>query len=135
LPDANELVKALKKAALEAVEASKPVKVFFGKVVSTNPLKINVEQKLVLGEAQLVLTQNVKELKATIDISCDTDSALSTHKHQYQNEDTTGVNLAHQHKIACKKEIIIRKGLANGDEVVLIRQQEGQKYIVLDRIG
>lgn len=135
MPDANELVKTIKKAAVEAMDASKPVNVFFGEVISVKPLKINVEQKMVLGEAQLVLTENVKELKTTIEISGETETALSAHKHKYQDEDTTEVNLSHQHKIASKKEVTIKKGLAKGDNVVLIRQQEGQKYIVLDRIG
>ena len=43
MPDANELVNTLKRAAVEAVEAGKPVNVYFGEVVSASPLKINVE--------------------------------------------------------------------------------------------
>ena len=50
MPDANELVDTLKRAAVEAVEAGKPVNVYFGEVVSASPLKINVEQKMILGE-------------------------------------------------------------------------------------
>ena len=45
LPDANELVETLKRSAVEAVEAKKPVNVYFGEVVTASPLKINVEQK------------------------------------------------------------------------------------------
>ena len=39
LPDANELVDTLKRAAVEAVKAGKPVNVYFGEVVSASPLK------------------------------------------------------------------------------------------------
>lgn len=118
MPDANELVKALKKAAVEAVDASKPVNVFFGVVVSASPLKINVEQKMVLGEAQLILARNVTDFKTSATVSWATETASS-----------------HKHDVSGKKEITIHNGLANGDKVILIRQQEGQKYIVLDRMA
>ena len=55
LPNANELVETLKRAALEAMKASKPVNIVFGEVVNTSPLQINVEQKMILGAKQLVL--------------------------------------------------------------------------------
>lgn len=88
LGDVNELTKAIKKAAMDAVDASKPCNVFFGKVTSASPLKINVEQKMTLGEKQLVLTKTAKDAP-----------------------------------------------LNENDEVVLLRQQGGQKFIVIDRLG
>ena len=63
MADANELVETLKRAAVEAMEAKKPVNVYFGEVVSAAPLKINVEQKMVLGEKQLILSRNVTNFK------------------------------------------------------------------------
>ena len=59
LPDAVELMKLIKKAAIQAVEASKPVQICFGLVKSTKPLKIYVDQKMTLGEKQLILSRNV----------------------------------------------------------------------------
>lgn len=88
MPDAAELIKVIKKAAIEAVESTKPVNICFGEVVSASPLKIDIEQRMTLGEAQLVLSEKVVE-----------------------------------------------KPLNQGDGVILIRQQLGQKYIVIDRIG
>ena len=46
LADANGLVEAMKRAARDERESSKPVNVYFGEVVSKSPLKINVEQKI-----------------------------------------------------------------------------------------
>ena len=43
--DINELVKAVKRAAVEAVRAEAPVAVCYGTVTSTSPLKIMVDQK------------------------------------------------------------------------------------------
>lgn len=59
MPDVNELVETIKKAAIDAVEATKPVRIYFGEVMDTDPLKINVEQKMILGENQLILTRAV----------------------------------------------------------------------------
>lgn len=102
MADAITLVETLKKAAVEAVEAKKPVNVCFGAVVSAAPLKINVGQKMKLGEKQLVLSRNVTDFKVTS---------------------------------ASSGETTVYNGLVAGDEVILIRQQGGQKFIVLDRIG
>lgn len=144
MPDANGLVEALKKAALEAMEASKPVNVYFGEVISASPLKINVEQKMILGEKQLILSRNVTEFSIMVTVDLETESALTTHKHSVKGDngsggtvdlDTGTANLKHTHNIKGKKKIIVHNGLAVGDEVILIRQQKGQKFIVLDRIG
>lgn len=144
MPDANELVALLKKAALDAVEASKPVNVYFGEVLSASPLKINVEQKMILGEKQLILSRNVTDFTTMVTVDWLTESSLSTHTHTVQGSDgngdsinlTTGAkNLAHTHNITGKKKITVHNGLVVGDEVILIRQQEGQKFIVWDRIG
>ncbi|SHM95091.1 Protein of unknown function [Anaerosporobacter mobilis DSM 15930] len=44
------MAQLIKKAAIEAVEASKPSDLIFGKVIKTNPLSVNVDQKLTLNE-------------------------------------------------------------------------------------
>ena len=105
MPDAFQLVKLIKRAALEAVEAGKPVQVCFGKVTESAPLKILVEQKLLLGGAQLVLTRNVTDYEVDLSVS------------------------------HTKKKYTVHNALQQGDLVVLLRQQGGQKYIVLDRVA
>lgn len=105
MPNAIELIKVIKRAALDAVSASKPVEVCFGEVKGTSPLKIFVEQKMTLGKGQLILTRNVTDYKTSI----------------------SGGNIQNQ--------VTVHNGLVVGDEVILLRQQGGQKYIVVDRIG
>lgn len=127
LADASGLVEAIKKAAVEAVGAGKPVNVYFGKVVSEVPLKINVEQKMELGEQQLILTRNVTEYATTISVNWETENS---------GGDIGGTaDGQHRHHIMGQKQAIIHNALKTGDEVIIIRQQEGQKYIVVDRIG
>lgn len=107
--DANEFVSTIKRAAIEAVEACKPVNVYFGEVVSASPLKINVEQKMLLGEKQLILTRNVTDYTTTVSVNWSYESG--------------------------KKKITIHNGLAAGDKVVLLRRQGGQEFIVMDKVG
>ena len=52
MPDVNDLLNAIKKAASDAVEASKPVAIMYGKVTSVSPFEINVEQKMILHSPQ-----------------------------------------------------------------------------------
>lgn len=131
LADANELVETLKRAAVEAMQATKPVNVYFGEVVSAAPLKINVEQKMVLGEKQLILSRNVTDFKTSI-----TGGNIKNYYYTGSTTDsgTAPVSPSHVHAVG-KIEITVHNGLVVGDEVILIRQQEGQKFIVLDRIG
>ena len=100
----NDLVNLIKKAAIEAVNASKPTKVVYGKVKSINPLRIMVEQKMILEKPQLVITKNF--IDHEIEIILDEK----------------------------KKSIKVNNSLKVNDEVVMIQVQGGQKYIVLDRM-
>ena len=131
MPDATELTKAIKKAASKAIKAEKPVEVCFGKVTSASPLQILVDQKFTLGAAQLVLTRYVTDFKALITVGI-------IQNYYYvgtpPNASTVPVDPSHRHAIG-KIEITVHNGLVVGDEVILIRQQDGQKYVVVDKIG
>ena len=165
--DTNDLLNTIKKAASEAVEASKPVALMYGKVLSVSPLQINVEQKMILNSAQLVLTRNVTDYdtEVTIDWETENKSMNANHAHELsgdvsvsstatvspnpdgenvtiQNNVTNtmaveqkNINLTHKHDIEGRKAIRIHNGLKVNDEVLLLRMQGGQKYIVIDKVG
>lgn len=116
--NATEFMATVKKAALETIEASKPVNVYFGEVVSVSPLQINVEQKMMLGEKQLVLTERVSDYTTELKVDWQTERESD-----------------HVHDISGRKKIVVYSGLGVGDKVILIRQQGGQKFIVIDRVG
>lgn len=126
LLDSNDLLFIIKKAAREAVEASQPCNFLFGKVIGVKPLKISVEQKMILGTAQLVLTRNVTDFKTkvTVDWTSETTSGGSGES----------AFSSHTHSISGKKEITIHNDLQIGDEVILLKQKGGQKFLVLDRV-
>ena len=141
--DANDLLNIVKRAALEAVNASQPSDFCFGKVISTKPLKISVEQKMTLGAAQLILTRNVTDYKVTVSMNWDTEPA-GIHNHSCSGScsdggscyGTTNSVENHVHKIVSdeKKEMTIHNALQTGDMVILLKKKGGQKYLVLDRV-
>ena len=144
MADANELVQSLKKAAVDAMDAMKPVNVYFGEVTATGPLTINVEQKMVLGEAQLVLTRNVTDFDTMVTINLESEDDIESHRHNIDLTDSANDRISgmtekadakHSHTLTGQKQITIHNALETGDEVIMIRQQEGQKFIVVDRIG
>lgn len=120
LPDAVGVVRKMQKVAVEAMEQAKPVNVYFGRVISVSPLQISVEQKLILGMAQLILTRNVTDFKTAVTGS---------------GENIPENGAAETGGEVVSKEITVHNALKKGDEVILFRQQGGQKYIVWDRIG
>ncbi len=101
MPNAVEIVK---KAAVEAVEAEKPVHLMFGQVISISPLKIQVDQKAIYTEKMLVLTRNVTDYEIRIT--------------ENQTDD----------------RVLIRNSLTVGDKVLMARVQKGKKFVVIDRV-
>lgn len=94
------LIETVKKAAVEAIQASNPVAFSFGMVVKENPLTINVDQKMELTEEFLVLTSSVKSYETKIN----------------------------------NQKVVVDNRLKKDEQVILIRMQGGQKFIVLDRM-
>lgn len=98
------LVELIKKIAIQVVEDSKPAGVVYGTVLSTNPLRITIDQKLTLESTHISLTSNVKDYN--VDITLD----------------------------GIRRNYTVHNGLKNGEKVILLREQGGQAYIVIDRV-
>lgn len=65
--DSSDLVVLIKKAATEAVSASKPANIVFGKVISPAPLQVQLDQQIILGAAQLVIARCLLGYSVTFD--------------------------------------------------------------------
>lgn len=124
--DANDLLKLMKKTAMDAVDASKPANMVFGKVISASPLKIMIDQKLILNSAQLGLSRNVTdyEVEMTVDHTTEETSGGSAEA-SFEN---------HKHAYLGRKKFLVHNALKSGEEVILMQVSGGQKYIVVDRI-
>lgn len=105
----------IKKAAIEAVGASNPVAVQIGSIVSVSPLEISLDQRITLPEAFFYVPESLTRYE--IDLS---------HVHKISGSPDT--------EKALSDKIVIRKGLAVGDAVILLRVQGGQKFVVLDKV-
>lgn len=125
--DSNNFLEIIKRAAVEADEQAQPCDFLFGTVVSDSPLKIRVEQKLELGRAQLILTRNVSDHKIRIK-----GRNVQSYFFVGNSDETQSVVPPHVHALG-EIEIEIKNALKTGEQVILIKQRGGQKYLVLDR--
>ncbi len=124
---AVDFLNLVKQATLSGVENSKPVSVIYGTVVSESPLRIKVDQKLILSMAQLKLSRNVTNYDVEMEVEHMTesssggsgDSSFASHSHGYDG----------------KKVFRVNNALRLGEIVSLIREQGGQKFLVIDRVG
>lgn len=122
------MIQIIKKAAIEAVEASNPTKLLYGTVKSISPLTINIDQKFTIPEEFLVLTKNVKDYEVELSL----DDWFTENKSGGSGESAFS---SHNHEVKGKKKVTIHNALKVGDKVILLREQGGQKYIVLDKVG
>lgn len=120
MPDYGPLIEQIQGIAERAVAAGKPAGVVFGTVRAVSPLVVITEQKLVLGQAQLVLARNVTDhwITMTVDHLTEVETCSEAHSHGYKGT----------------KKYLLLNGLSAGEKVVLLREQGGQRYIILDRV-
>lgn len=71
-------------------------------------------------------TVNPNPENISVSISNDTSNNLSVGQ--------KNIDLTHRHGISGRKSLTIHNALKNGDKVILIQQQGGQKFIVLDKV-
>lgn len=124
--DMNSFLVNIKRAAVDAVEAAKPFAFVLGKVTSVSPLKVLVDQKLELSASSLILTNAVRDYEVYMTVDHETedasggscDAAFASHKHAYKG----------------KKRFKVHLALKPGEQVLLLRADGGQKFIILDRV-
>lgn len=127
MPDATELIRCLKKTTLDAVKAEKPADILFGTVLSTSPLQVSVEQQLILGEKQLIVTQGLTDFEVELTVNWTTESTGGGSGYAAFE--------SHAHGVSGKKKVTIHNALEVGDSVILLRKSGGQKFIILDKAG
>lgn len=101
----NDLLVLIKQTSLDAIRANNPLEVRYGTVINENPLKIQVDQKLILSDAHLKLTRNVTD---------------------YETEMSTDGGAKQMYKVF--------NALKQDEKVVLLRIQGGMPFLVVDRV-
>lgn len=120
-----DIVKNIQSVANQAYEANKPMALIYGQVTSTDPLKILVDQKLELTQEFLVLTRNVMDYDLEMTVN-------------HQTEITGGGSgeasfEPHLHKYVGRKTFRVHNGLILGDTVLMLRDNGGQRYVIIDK--
>lgn len=121
------LLELIKRAAVDAVEASDPVRVIVGEVMKETPLEIKVDDFLTLDEDYLILCRDVTDYEVQMEVD-----------HQVEKMSGGGGDPAfqsHVHKYKGIKTFKVLNKLKKGEKVIMVSTQGGQKYVVLDRIG
>ncbi len=113
----EKLIEAIKDIAIKANGSTEPMGFLCGVVISVSPLEILCGQKLILNEERLLLSENVRRISVKCSVTWQTES-----------------NDAHSHGISGEKEIILDKSLKQGDTVLMIKMQGGQKFYVLEKV-
>ena len=122
----RQLVSTLQKLVAQTNNAMKPTDYCLGVVETVAPLSIRIDQKDILTEEFLILTDLVRDFSVDITVSHTTenraggggDAEFASHNHDY-----TG-----------RKKIIVHNALSVGESVILIQQAGGQEFIVLSRL-
>lgn len=123
--DMNDFIGIIKRVAINAVNAQKLTDIVHGTVLSVSPLKVQIDQKLILENEHLKLTRAVMdyEVEMTVDHVTENQSGGSGE----------GSFASHTHAYTGKKKFKIHNGLKTGDKVTMIRVQGGQNYLVIDK--
>ena len=122
-----ELLNLIKRAAVEAVNANDPMRVWIGTVETEKPLSIRIDQQTVLTEDYLVLARDVTDYVVEMEVDHQTekmsggakDPSFQSHLHQYK-----GI-----------KPFKVLNALKEGEKVIIVSVQGGQQFVVLDRLG
>lgn len=138
----NDFLWLIKQAAVDAVNAGRPMGVLYGTVLTEDPdLSIQIDQQMILTKEFLVKTRNVTDyyVDMTVDhITEDTDNpetskmaggggdaSFASHSHKH----------SHTHPYKGRKPFLVHNRLLVGEKVILLSVQGGQSYVILDRIG
>lgn len=129
--NSSDFVKVIKKTAIEAVKNSKPTDIFYGTVQSISPLTIFIDQKLILSEKFLIIPESLTDYETEISFDDPSVKQVFTTWNMEETSESTPSKISFKEKI--KHKITVYNSLKTGEKVILLRQQGGQKYMVLDR--
>lgn len=121
----SSVVNVLRTLVKQTVDANNPADLLFGVVESENPLAIKLEDKRILDEDFLLLSDMVRDYEVDIEVSHVTENtgggsgeaAFSSHCHKYKG----------------RKKIKVYNGLKKGEKVVILKRSGGQLFYVLCR--
>lgn len=124
--DYNMIANLIKNMAVNAVDATVPVTILTGKVISEAPLQIALDSKMIIPEERIKLTKNTSDWTAEISVDHITENRAGGGGYALFE--------SHNHEYKGRKKFLIHNALKVGDEVWLIRETGGQRFIAFDRV-
>ena len=122
----RQLVSTLQKLVAQTNNAMKPADYCLGVVETVAPLSIRIDQKDILTEDFLILTDLVRDFTVDITVSHTTENRAGGGGY--------AEFASHNHDYTGRKKIIVHNGLSVGESVILVQQAGGQEFIVLSRL-
>ncbi len=125
--DTDDLVGLIKNIFKSTLDSMQPTNMLYGEVKSISPLQIEIDQKIILTDLQLILSRNVTEWTEDIEI----DWTATKHHHDFNGDGSVvdgDTNLKGVYQVKHKT------ALKAGEKVILIMLAGGQQYLVLDRV-
>ena len=122
----RQLVSTLQKLVAQTNNAMKLTDYCLGVVETVAPLSIRIDQKDILTEDFLILTDLVRDFTVDITVSHTTENRAGGGGY--------AEFASHNHDYTGRKKIIVHNGLSVGESVILIQQAGGQEFIVLSRL-
>ena len=116
----QNLSQVIKKMALDAVEANKPMELVLGSIISINPIKISLSQLLIISESFILNPEGLAGQELTISL----DEQTITLKND--EDELKEFTIMPQ-----DLNIKIKSHIKKDDKVFLLRLQGGQKYFIL----
>lgn len=126
------LISKIAKISNQAMETTIPLNILYAKVISISPLKVETEQKLIIDEEFLILTDAVRDYKTKISFDNPDIKQVFTTWNMTQTNESSPSKISFKEKI--KHDITVYNALEVGEGIILIRVQGGQEYIILGRI-
>ena len=135
MSDMTDWLGVMKSVAGNVQKNSELVNLVFGKVETIEPLTIRVDAQTLLIEKELILTHLVRDYEVDIEVSHQTvnDDILNT-LHNHPGVPDNSFDSHHYHAYQGRKKIKIYQGLQIGEGVLMIKEQGGQRHVIIDRL-
>lgn len=120
------LFQALQELTKQTNDAAHPSDYILGIVETAAPLSIRVNQRDLITEEFLILTDAVRDYDVDIEVNHVTENRAGGSGYaEYQS---------HNHEYKGRKKIRVYNALKVGEMVIMIRQAGAQQYCVLSRV-
>lgn len=137
------IIEIIKMAAMDVIENSNPCDLRFGTVSSISPLKVKVTNDFIIPEQLLVVPEHLTNHDLYTNVGGSNESGTGSINMSVQGETlfitTGGTEVVDDESTEIiepvdNRTLTIYNSLEVDDKVILLRNQGGSSYVILDRI-